>query len=88
MKSYKEKLSHAMLEPDDVYNTPKDLMLDTSLDLALKIHILENWKDQIHQVLRSSEENMHPELDSSFEIKALQDIEKSLAELNILLGKL
>ncbi|MGA9575312.1 MAG: hypothetical protein WBS20_15335 [Lysobacterales bacterium] len=81
MTNHKEHRDKAMLDPGDLYRSPKAVAQDESLEIVERLEILENWANQVQQVLNSEAENMHPDLAKYSEANLLQEIKKEIVTL-------
>jgi DNA gyrase/topoisomerase IV subunit B len=76
-------LKEAMIHPEVLYNSPDDVLNDKDLSKDRKLTILENWADEVQQVLDADAENMCPEKNGTHVEKLLQKITDCMRALKI-----
>lgn len=82
MKNHKALIKKAMKDPAEAYKTPESVLDDTELSDAEKLALLENWQNEVQQILNSEAENMHPDMAKASEAELLQQISQALEKLN------
>jgi hypothetical protein len=71
-----ERLHRALLDPPDVFNSPKDVLADKDFTKAQKIEVLRRWEYDASEISVAEDEGM-PARNGEL----LQHIMRALAEL-------
>lgn len=72
-----EKVSAAIKDPSQIYDSPQAVVEDTEISEAEKLKILTSWElDQI-RLLDSETENMGENIENERSAKRLQSIQKA-----------
>lgn len=70
----KNHRKEAMQNPEELYNSPDDVLNDKGLSNDEKLSVLENWANDVQQILIAETENMCPDENSTREETLLQKI--------------
>ena len=84
MTSRQERTEDAIADPTRQFNTPMDVVLDSSLDLDAKRQILESWKKDAELLSTATNENM---AGGETPLPLLEDVNLALSKLEKLSGK-
>jgi hypothetical protein len=83
MTTHQERTEDAIADPTRQFNTPMDVVLDSTLDLDAKRQILESWKKDAELLSTATNENMSGGETPSL----LQDVNLALDKLEKLSGQ-
>jgi hypothetical protein len=84
MTTHQERTEDAIADPTRQFNTPMDVVLDSTLDVDEKRQILESWKKDAELLSTATNENM---TGGETPLPSLQDVNLALDKLEKLSGK-